>query len=62
MGLLCVSFVLPQWPRARSQAVIGAAERLLQKADTAHSALMAFFQDNAPWAPLEQAEAQGSHG
>lgn len=46
--VVCVRFVLPQWPRARSQAVTGAAERLLQKADTVHSALMAFFQDKAP--------------
>lgn len=45
---MCVSFVLPQWPRARSEAVTGAAEQLLEKADAAHSAQMAFFQENAP--------------
>ena len=30
--VVCVSFVLPQWPGARSQAVSAAAERLLQTA------------------------------
>lgn len=44
--VVCVSFVLPQWPGARSQAVTGAAERLLQKAAGPLSAPMAFFQEN----------------
>lgn len=60
--VVCVSFVLPQWPRARSQAGVGAAEGLLLKADAALSARCLSSRIMLWWAPLEQLEPRGALG
>lgn len=59
----CVCQLCPStMAQGQEPAVTGAAERLPQKADAAHSAQMAFFQDNAPMGSPGATETQGSHG